>query len=92
MRTKPVMSMALDKNHLNELLVDYYKAELEDLTCKHDEDERGIGGIGNTYGGLSIIKSEGLYQWCIEDCCGTEWEQIPKSLFDELNKFQDSRE
>ena len=50
--------------------------------------ETGIGSIGNYYGGLSVkVESDGTFWWGIENYCGTEWEQIPQSLYDELVKF-----
>ena len=50
--------------------------------------ETEIGSIGNYYGGLSVkVESDGTFWWGIENYCGTEWEQIPQSLYDELVKF-----
>jgi hypothetical protein len=53
--------------------------------------DRLIGSIKNYYGGLSIKEEDGKFYWSIEDYNGDEWEEIPKSLFDELNKFEDGR-
>jgi hypothetical protein len=52
-------------------------------------DARDIGGIGNYYGGLSVKENDGKFYWAIEDWSGIDWEEIPKSLYDELNKYQD---
>lgn len=53
--------------------------------------ERTIGTIGNYYGALSVKEAVGTYFWGIEDCSGTSWEEIPKSLYDELVRFEESR-
>ncbi|NEK84033.1 MAG: hypothetical protein G3W58_22865 [Pantoea ananatis] len=45
-----------------------------------------IGGIGNYYGCLSVKKSDGKYWWSIENYDGHNWEEIDKSLYDELMK------
>lgn len=51
-----------------------------------------IGEICNYYGGLYIQEYEGKYYWIIENYCTnfsdiTEWQEIPKSLYDELIKL-----
>ena len=52
----------------------------------------GIGTIGNYYGNLRVARDdEGRFFWGIEDHDGCEWEQIPKSLYDELVKFEESQ-
>ena len=65
-------------------------------TCmKKDLQEiplREIGEIENNYGNLVTKKTEGICLWGIEDWDGTKWKKIPQSLFDELNKHQDSLE
>ncbi|AGN51380.1 hypothetical protein VPJG_00016 [Vibrio phage jenny 12G5] len=48
-----------------------------------------IGGIGNYYGGLSVKEDNGSFFWSIEDWDGQYWEEIPKSLYDELIKFNE---
>ncbi|MHA3913827.1 hypothetical protein [Halovulum sp. GXIMD14793] len=53
------------------------------------KNERQIGEIGNYYGGPSVKEEAGKFFWFIENDDVEEWEEIPKSLFDELNKFQD---
>ena len=50
-----------------------------------------IGTIGNYYGGLEIVEKNGKYYWGIEDHSGTDWEEIPFSLFEELKKFEELR-
>lgn len=52
-------------------------------------EERNIGGIGNYYGGLAIKNEDRKCFWSIENYDGHDWEEIPQSLFDELNRFQD---
>ena len=51
--------------------------------------EREIGNIGNYYGGLSIKKVGDKYFWSIHDWDGDCWDEIPKYLYDSLNKYQD---
>ena len=51
-----------------------------------------IGEIGNHYGGLSISIINGKFFWSIENWDGECWEEIPKSLFDELDRFAKSEE
>lgn len=54
----------------------------------YDSDElKGIGDICNYYGGLQIVERDGKYWWGIENWDGTELSEIPKYLFDALNKF-----
>ena len=51
-----------------------------------------IGEIGNTYGGLLVKTEDGVYYWGIEDPIDSiDWEEIPKALFDELNKFNQTK-
>ena len=47
-------------------------------------------GIGNAYGSLVIKEENGKYFWVIEGYCGDDWQEIPKSLYDELVKFRDN--
>ena len=53
---------------------------------------RNIGGIGNYYGCLTVREENDNCYWSIECYNGHDWEEIPRSLFDALNEFQDSRE
>lgn len=48
--------------------------------------------IGNYYGGLEIKEEEGKYFWGIENWDGTEFEEIPKYLYDSLIKFSKQNE
>ncbi|MFJ1573019.1 hypothetical protein ACIOAU_15770 [Pseudomonas sp. NPDC088322] len=48
---------------------------------------RNIGDIGNAYGGLAVKQEGGKFFWSIENWDGYEWQEIPKSLFDELVRF-----
>lgn len=57
-----------------------------------DNKERGIGEIGNYYGGLSIRVCSGVYEFGIEDYVDTYWQEIPKYLYDALSRFQDEQE
>lgn len=54
--------------------------------------ERVIGNIGNYYGSLTVKMDSDKFYWHIEDWDGHERQEIPESLFIELNKFQDSAE
>lgn len=47
--------------------------------------------IGNYYGGLRVMVEKGKYYWSIEDYQDVEWEEIPKSLYTELEKFYESQ-
>lgn len=51
-----------------------------------------VRGIGNYYGGL-YVKSEvnGKYYWGIEDFNDLEYKEIPKSLYDEIIKYNESK-
>ena len=46
-----------------------------------------VGGVSNHYGGLYAVEHDGKFYWAIEDFMGFVWEEIPKSLFEELKKF-----
>ncbi len=48
--------------------------------------------IGNYYGGLGIKEEEGKYFWGIENYDGTDFEEIPKYLYDALIKFSEQGE
>lgn len=50
---------------------------------------RDIGDVCNYYGGVAVCMKDGKYYWSVENYDGHDWEQIPKSLYDELNNFQD---
>ncbi len=55
---------------------------------------KNIGGVTNQYGGVVVAESDGKYFWTIEDYYGTyndDFEEIPKSLYDELLAFEESR-
>ena len=61
---------------------------------KEDKDitlAKQAGNIGNYYGGLNIAISDDKYYWGIENWDGTEWEEIPKYLFDAINRYEDER-
>ena len=47
-----------------------------------------IGNIGNYYGGLQVKSMNKKYYWGIENYNGTDFEEIPKHLFDTLVKFE----
>jgi hypothetical protein len=53
--------------------------------------ETSIGTIGNYYGGLSVMKEGEKYFWGIENYNGTEWEEIPKKMYDRLISFEKQR-
>ena len=52
--------------------------------------ETSIGNIDNYYGGLMVKSGENIFFWGIEDHSGIRWEEIPKSLHDELIKYNES--
>ena len=54
--------------------------------------ERGIGKIGNYYGGLAVRDNNGVPEWGIENWNGTYWEEIPQELYIALNSFQNKLE
>ena len=53
--------------------------------------EKSIGNIGNYYGGLPVKEEENKFFWAITDHYCEDWEEIPKSLYDELIKFELSK-
>lgn len=52
-------------------------------------DEKSIGSISNFYGGLNVKVEVGKFYWGIENYDGTDWQEIPESLYLELIKFED---
>ena len=56
------------------------------------EQIREIGNIGNYYGGLSIKQEGDKFFWSIENWDGEGWDEIPKHLFDALNKYEDEKD
>jgi hypothetical protein len=52
-------------------------------------DERAVGEVWNYYGGISVKQEGGAYFWAIDDWDGLTWREIPKYLFDALNRHQD---
>jgi len=50
-----------------------------------------IGNIGNYYGQLNIKVDGNKYLWSIENYSGFLWEEIPKTLYVELIKFEETR-
>ncbi len=50
-----------------------------------------IGEIGNHYGGLEIYEKDNKYYWGVGDCGPTQWEEIPKYLYDILLIFEKER-
>jgi hypothetical protein len=59
------------------------------VMTKEGSTMRNIGHIGNYYGGLRVKQEGEKYYWSIENYSGDEWEEIPKSLYDELMAFED---
>lgn len=56
-----------------------------------EEITRVIGDIGNYYGHLSVKVSGDKFFWSIENWDGHHWQEIPKSLYDELIRFQEAQ-
>lgn len=54
-----------------------------------DIPERGVRGIGNYYGGLSIKMTRGVCHWSIENYDGEDWVEIPRYLFDAISQHLD---
>lgn len=50
-----------------------------------------IDSIGNYYGCLSVKKENGRFFWGIENYHGTNWEEIPESLYIEILSFKNSK-
>jgi len=48
----------------------------------------GIGNIGNHYGGLVVKEDGGRYFWGIRNYDGTEWQEIPESLYRALVEYE----
>ena len=46
--------------------------------------------VGNYYGGLNVREVDGKYFWAIENYDGTDFEEIPKTLYDELLKHYEA--
>jgi len=57
------------------------------MSNKKDIEPTPIGNISNYYGTLDVKKEAKKYYWGIADWNGVNWEEIPKSLFKELMKF-----
>lgn len=55
-------------------------------------NERRIGKICHEYGCLLVKQEGGKFYWSIEANTFENWEEIPESLFMELNRFQDIAE
>ena len=51
-----------------------------------------IGNIGNYYGCLEIKEDDGKFFWGIENWNGTNWEEIPESLFMALKEYEKTRD
>ena len=62
------------------------------MTDRQDVAATAIGGIGNYYGGLAVKREAGKCYWSIENYDGDDWEEIPETLFDELLRYENSRE
>ena len=54
-------------------------------------NQREIGEISNQYGMLYIKEEKGRFYWCIEDCFGMFWDEIPKFLYDTLVRYDEER-
>lgn len=50
-----------------------------------------IGVIGNHEGGLLVTQRAKKYFWGIEGDYGTDWEEIPKPLYDSLIAYETKR-
>ena len=57
---------------------------------EEQESTRRIGDIRNYYGCLKVKTVGDKFYWGIEGVSGTRWQEIPKSLHDELIRFEES--
>lgn len=64
----------------------------ENTEIEIDKNSKPVGNIGNYYGGLLYSKHNNRYYWGIEDWDGMSYEEIPKYLYDALNRFATSPE
>jgi hypothetical protein len=56
------------------------------------ETTRAIGKISSYYGDGLKVRTEGArHFWMIDDPAAEVWEEIPRDLFDALNRFEDAR-
>ena len=58
---------------------------------KDKEAPQCIGRIHNYYGGLEVRRENGKSYWGVEDWDGTDWEEIPDSLYRALLRFEKAR-
>lgn len=61
-----------------------------DATSQDLRDSTVVGGIGNYYGSLHILEKDGVYYFGIENYSGMYMEEIPKSLYNELLKYNET--
>lgn len=54
-------------------------------------DMQEIGAIGNYYGRLSVKSENGKFYWSIKNWDGHGWEEITKTLYDELIRFENKK-
>ena len=76
-------------------IVERYESKLREDFKKefNSTNPRPIGNISNYYGALCVYEARGEYYWVITDDSGhyPARQQIPKSLYDELIRFDDRK-
>lgn len=57
-----------------------------------DLGDYNISGIQNYYGRLHVKEENSKCFWMLEDYDVDRWKEIPRYLFDALNRYQDEEE
>ncbi len=60
------------------------------LSREVENKSKIIGGIGNYYGKLSVVKHGIKYFWSIENYDGQDWQEITKKLYKTLIEFEEN--
>ena len=60
------------------------------LSREVENNSKIIGGIGNYYGKLSVVKYGSKYFWSIENYDGQDWQEITKKLYKTLIEFEEN--
>ena len=60
------------------------------LSREVENNSKIIGGIGNYYGKLSVVKYGSKYFWSIENYDGQCWKEITEKLYKTLIEFEEN--